>query len=156
MQNRKHHKIRIRKKKKKKKEQQNKTENTSKSKGYNLEGYLFQDHLSVNVKHISGPFWGVGVGEGGDNQCSTTSMPSVSVIAQGLFCGTKYAHHTFLPIISIRVVTLVSVSFLVILLSTANEWKKICQIRLTVWGSVMIEKNCQIKLWVSVMNGKTN
>ena len=119
MQNRKHHKIRIRKKKKKKKEQQNKTENTSKSKGYNLEGYLFQDHLSVNVKPISGPFWGVG--EGGDNQCSTTSMPSVSVIAQGLFCGAKYAHHTFLPIISIRVVTLVSVSFL---LSTVNEWKK--------------------------------
>ena len=64
---------------------------------------------------------------GGDNQCSTTSMPSVSVIAQGMFCGAKYAHHTFLPIISIRVVTLVSVSFL---LSTANEWKKLCQIRL--------------------------
>ena len=38
MQNRKHHKIRIRKKKKKK-EQQNKTENTSK--GYSLEGHLF-------------------------------------------------------------------------------------------------------------------
>lgn len=47
-------------------------------------------------------------------------MPSANVIAQGMFCGAKYAY-TFLPIISIRVVTLVAISFL---LSTANEWGK--------------------------------
>ena len=73
MQNRKHHKIRIRKKKKKK-EQQNKTENTSKSKGYNLEGHLFQDHLSVNVKPISGPLGGGG-GGGGGGTISAVQLP---------------------------------------------------------------------------------
>ena len=31
---------------------------------------------------------------------STTLLPNVSVIAQGLFCGAEYTHHTFTPIIN--------------------------------------------------------
>ena len=32
-------------------------------------------------------------------QYNITLLPSVNIIAQGMFCGSKYTHHTFTPII---------------------------------------------------------
>ena len=34
-------------------------------------------------------------------QCNTTLLPSVNTLARGMFCGAKYTHQTFTPIIKI-------------------------------------------------------
>ena len=35
----------------------------------------------------------------------TALLPSVSTVALGMFCGAKYTHHTFTPIIKHKITT---------------------------------------------------
>ena len=47
-------------------------------------------------------------------QYSTTLLPSVStLIAGGMFCGAKYTHHTFTPIIKHLITTTANINILV-------------------------------------------
>jgi len=38
-------------------------------------------------------------------QYSTTLLPSVTIIARGMFCGARYTHHTFTPVIKHQITT---------------------------------------------------
>ena len=38
-------------------------------------------------------------------QCNITLLPSVKTIALGIFCGAKYTHHTFSPVIKHHYIT---------------------------------------------------
>ena len=41
-----------------------------------------------------------------DSQYNTTLLPSVNtLIARGMFCGVKYTHHTFTPVIKHLITT---------------------------------------------------
>ena len=41
-------------------------------------------------------------------QCNTTLLQSVNTIAREMFCGAKYTHHTFTPIIKHLITTTVN------------------------------------------------
>ena len=49
--------------------------------------YLFSQHFAAELLSHTWPFY------------NTTLSPSVSTISRGMFCGAKYTHHTFTPII---------------------------------------------------------